>query len=510
MQRYILFITPFLLVLSSLLQLNFIASMYVSPGQLLRPLFALWTIIALLFLPSYWICRDWTWATALLSVLVIGFSFSPDFFITFIMTFALISVAYIAFARLRRIYVRIHHLLTILAVVGLFFTSYTVYLLNIQLNQVNWRAYSQEIKDARSYFLLSLSSPANLPDIYYIIVDEYARSDILQEFFNFDNKEFLNYLQQKGFIIPDSNHSNYPATTLSIASTLNMDYIQSLAPSIDRNSQRWLINPFIDYSRVRALLDGLGYQTVSLSSNYSPTENDTTDLYLHPYPVILNDFERYLLGSTPLKIFEPLFVDLISRPTVAAFQKIISYEFTTLADLPSIPGPKFVFVHIISPHPPYVFDENGNPVNEGQRFTYTGHEPHETHVYKYRNQVQFVNHGLEKAIDKILANSKTPPIILIQADHGSSLYTNLSSPENSCIQERFAPFAAYYLPGMDQEAIPPDVTNVNLFRIVFNRYFDAGLPLLENRQYFSQDRQHFFLFLDVTGRLDDACTPADK
>jgi hypothetical protein len=91
-------------------------------------------------------------------------------------------------------------------------------------------------------------------------------------------------------------------------------------------------------------------------------------------------------------------------------------------------------------------------------------------------------------VEAILEKSKTPPIILIQADHGSGLLTDFSSAENTCIKERFSPFAAYYLPGMNLETVPSDLTTVNLFRMIFNQYFAADLPLLENQHYYYEDQ----------------------
>ena len=38
--------------------------------------------------------------------------------------------------------------------------------------------------------LLSDVEQTNLPDIYYIILDEYAGTDSLQKDFNFDNSDF--------------------------------------------------------------------------------------------------------------------------------------------------------------------------------------------------------------------------------------------------------------------------------------------------------------------------------
>jgi hypothetical protein len=504
-------LVPFLLLFTSLAQLNAITLMYVSPDQILRPLEVLGILLVLLIPPAYWITQDWILAALLLSVLVIGFSFSPGFFSTFILFSTLGGVLWLAWASLRRVQLRSYHILGLLAIAGLFFTGFALWRMSVQLSRIHWSAYQAEVKNAGNSSLLSLASTSDRPDIYYIILDGYARSDILQDLYHFDNHDFIDYLHEKGFFVPTSNHSNYPATTLSVASTLNMDYIQSFTPSLNKNSERWLMAPMIKYSRVRALMEERGYQTVSLSSDWTTTENDTTDVYLHPYPVMLNDFEGYLLSTTPLKIFEPLLGKFTSLPTATSFRETILYDFDKLADLPKIPGPKFVFVHIISPHPPFAFDKSGNPIEIPYPFTYnTADESAKSFKSKYIGQVQFVNDKMEKALDAILANSKTPPIILIQADHGSGLLTDLNSPANTCIQERYSPFAAYYLPGMDKSTLPPDLSSVNLFRLVLNNYFHTDLPLLEDRQYFNQDRLNYYLFEDVTGRLRDKCTLSNE
>jgi hypothetical protein len=44
---------------------------------------------------------------------------------------------------------------------------------------------------------------------------------------------------------------------------------------------------------------------------------------------------------------------------------------------------------------------------------------------------------------------------------------------------------AYYLPRGGNEVLYPDVSPVNTFRLIFNRYFDAGLPLLDDLSYYS-------------------------
>jgi hypothetical protein len=289
-----------------------------------------------------------------------------------------------------------------------------------------------------------------------------------------------------------------------------MDYIPNISPGLEKNYQRWLMSPFIDHSRVRAWLEQQGYTTVSISSNWSITDNPTTDVYYQPYPVMLNDFEGFLLDSTPLKMFEPILGGFASVPSYATQRRVIQYNFETLAQLPEMPGPKFVIAHVIAPHPPFVFDENGDPVEADEAsFSFKDAAEYggsrEEYRERYIDQLQFVNDRVIQVVETLLASSPTPPIIIIQADHGSGMFVDFASSLDTCVRERFSPFAAYYLPGTESDLIPSDVSGVNLFRMIFNAYFAADLPLLEHRQYYYKQPVSFYEFEDVTARQNEKC-----
>ena len=64
------------------------------------------------------------------------------------------------------------------------------------------------------------------PDIYYPILDAYTRGAVFQNINDFDNNPFLDKLTQMGFHITEKSQSNYGITGLSLASSLNMNYIQ--------------------------------------------------------------------------------------------------------------------------------------------------------------------------------------------------------------------------------------------------------------------------------------------
>ena len=121
-----------------------------------------------------------------------------------------------------------------------------------------------------------------LPDVYYIILDGYARSDYMQSIFGFDNSEFIGGLQDLGFYVPKEGHANFAWTALSLASSLNMQYVYDLGLDLRPSTYPALLMEPIQHSQVRRILEEMGYQTVVLRSGYLPTEIQDADIYLDP------------------------------------------------------------------------------------------------------------------------------------------------------------------------------------------------------------------------------------
>ena len=111
-----------------------------------------------------------------------------------------------------------------------------------------------------------------------------------------------------------------------------------------------------------------------------------------------------------------------------------------------------------------------------------------------------IDSQIQPVIEGILAKSKTPPVIIIQADHGPGAYLIWESPEQSNLQERFSILNAYYLPDGGEAALYPSITPVNSFRVVLNQLFNAGLELLPDKNYFTTWK-HPYEFIDVTDKV---------
>ena len=369
------------------------------------------------------------------------------------------------------------------------------------------RVSSQTVRD----WMVSLPkveavSDTDLPDIYYVILDGYGRRDVLQEHYGFDNSEFIEGLTDRGFFVAEQSHSNYVQTSLSIASALNMEYVNFLA-----NSGAEIRSPayrMVDDSRLRGILEREGYKTVNISSPALFTQLADYDVFLSPGKSSLSQFERLLISTSAVA---PLLRDGdLLLPGYHSHRGYTLFAFDQLPEAAKVPGPKFVFVHIVAPHPPFVFDALGNPIQPARTYLlndasgFPGSK--QEYIDGYINQVRFVNSRTLRAVDAILQNSDHPAIILLQGDHGPGAYTNLFDIEKSCHRERGSILNAYYFPDRQYGLLSSDITPVNTFRVILDQYFDAGLPLLENRTYFSYWDDPYN-FVDVTDQLETPCQP---
>ncbi|AGA31601.1 hypothetical protein Sinac_7569 (plasmid) [Singulisphaera acidiphila DSM 18658] len=346
------------------------------------------------------------------------------------------------------------------------------------------------------------AKPGRLPDIYYIILDAYARSDVMKDLFGFNNAPFLDRLEQKGFFVARESRANYCQTPLSLCSTLNCDYLKTLiAPSTrDRDPLAVLIRDNLVVKSLRPL----GYQFVAFASGYDVTECPQADRFLGPrHPA--DNFQMLVVRMTPLR-YLPLKID--SWDFYTSIRERTLFTLDNLSEVAHDKEPTFTFAHILSPHHPFVFGENGEDVSPraGNDIDAGGRRSRNlanSLAYRegYRKQAIYLTKRVEQAIDQILAKSPEPPIIILQSDHGSGLRHHLNDLERTDLRERMSILNCYYFPNRNYEGLTPRITPVNSFRVAFNNNFGGKLPILENRNQFSTYDEPFE-FVDVTGRLD--------
>jgi hypothetical protein len=337
-----------------------------------------------------------------------------------------------------------------------------------------------------------LNVPQNqpLPDIYYIILDGYARSDYMVEAVGYDNSGFIDFLSDAGFYVAAKSRSNHNMTALSLAASLNMTPAQYLGVRMVRGDYPEPFAEPIVHSVVRDALSAIGYETVNFRSGYRLTEFQDADIYLSPDDRRVrigarpNAFEEILLHTTLLQPFlESGLLDLASKTSIiggagTTQREIILYEYENLGSLPSTDGPKFIFAHIVAMHAPYIFDREGHPVHSDEAFSLLDDgTANPSGAELYRDQAEFITMKTMDMIESILDSYDTSPVIILQADHGSGAVEGMT--------QRISILNAILVEESCRKDLYPTLTPVNTFRVIFNCYFDAGLPLTSDTVYYS-------------------------
>jgi hypothetical protein len=316
------------------------------------------------------------------------------------------------------------------------------------------------------------------PDVYIIVVDGYARGDVLREFYGFDNTPFLCALEELGFGTLPKSSANYAWTFLSLASALNMTPLDELAGMTrpgSRDQRR--AQDMIRNNAVMAFLKGRGYRTIQLASAWAGTR-------VNPYAdevradrnhIMDDDFTRALVDSSLLV--------LNNARLLRDMALFYLDQFDGLEAVAAEPSPKMVFSHFLLPHHPYIFDRDGAVVRNGSFvdiLLYRKAQWYRTDAYI--EQLRFLNTRLLTALRAILRTSPVPPIIVLISDHGPLI---VSADAEAAKRARLDNLTAALLPGAPAGFLPEDVQLINVFPLVLNHYFDAGLALRPPERYYS-------------------------
>lgn len=321
-------------------------------------------------------------------------------------------------------------------------------------------------QDSGETTFLQPEDPGNLPDVYFILLDKYGRSDALQAYFDYDNSDFIAGLEEMGFWVADCSRSNYSFTVMSLASELNLDYIYNLTddPNLKTTSA------LIQNNRVFQAFEELEYTTVAFNMGYSWGNMKSADYYFDSYPEDINTweidpFELLYLKSTLGRLIFTHPTDLGAQVTLTDIERKAARTNLILDLLPEVPqlaGPKFVYAHIINPHPPYVFNADGS-INENAEDT--------PEREGYPAQLAYLEPRILDVVAQILAQSEEPPIIIIEGDHAFGKKYVTSN------------LLALYLPDGGDERLDDHMTLVNLFPTIFNTYFGTDIEYLPDESY---------------------------
>lgn len=312
------------------------------------------------------------------------------------------------------------------------------------------------------------------PDIYLLLLDEYAGYSQLKKHFTYDNTPFLQQLEQSGFTVLHQSASNYSSTPFSISSLLNMEYLTLNDYSYTDKNLNYCYKK-IATSKVVKVFQSLGYDFVNLSlfdiAGHASIINKTflksgidlissqtlgqrlkRDVY---YNVLMNHFQNTNLYK------QFIFNDLENNRLV--------YNKTIIAAKAIAAKPRFIYTHLIMPHFPYYYNEQGklNPINQLAA-------KHMTDKSLYLSYLKYTNSRVLQLVDSIKLNASKPPVILLFGDHG---FRYIGEKDSSV----FSTLTAISLPRKNDQQYYSTISHVNQFPVLFNTLFKQQMPLLKDQ-----------------------------
>ncbi|MBI5708046.1 MAG: hypothetical protein HZC36_13775 [Armatimonadetes bacterium] len=349
---------------------------------------------------------------------------------------------------------------------------------------------AQQLQAAQAQLARKATAVAGeeLPDIYYIVLDGYGRSDVLKELYGLDNEPFLSALRARGFFVADRAQTNYVQTELSIASSTNFDYLQDLPkPSGSGEDMRGILDGMIDDSRFSRLVKQFGYQYVGVATGFPALRFSSADVtYSGDSGQSL--YLSALLEKTPIQT-----PGQFRNSMFQVRYDLLKDSFVNLKRLGEQTGPpRFVMAHVLAPHPPFVFKEDGTFTAPKRAFAYYDGSDfmisggtQEEYASGYAAQVKALNRMLLQTIDAILANGDREAVILLQGDHGPKLGLDQNLIEKTDLGEVLPILLAARGPDPLKSELLPDMTPVNLTRTVARTIFGQSMEPLPNRSYYS-------------------------
>lgn len=315
----------------------------------------------------------------------------------------------------------------------------------------------------------------DLPDFYLIILDGHTRSDVLKSRFDYDNASFIQQLSELGFYVANCSQSNYASTKLSLVSAMYVDYIQNFI-------EEGMVLPPLETSPVNETLNSLGYKTITfenrargqfdLKEDIRLSRNQTT---LGNFVLLggINEFEKMMVETTFLRF-------VVDTELIPGFDQDMLQEWeqwehyyqtlyilTELEKVPEIPGPIFVYAHIMVPHSPFIFAPDGS------------YSPNTNPINGYRSNVEFVDNQLPAILQTIIEKSNPYPIIIVMGDHGPSTRRTITK------EMRMATLNAYLVNEVAKAQLYTSITPINAFRIILNSHYGGALPMLADISYYA-------------------------
>lgn len=338
--------------------------------------------------------------------------------------------------------------------IGVVFSTVLTFFNNI--DKVRPNENNEAVENGTDNSISQTNKRQDLPNIYFLILDEYSSFNQIKKWYDYDNKVFYDFLKEHNFnIIMNSQNESMNTLTMSITTNyINLNYVVQNDNDFF-GAQQKRSNPYLF-----RLLDEYGYKI---------------EYYGGPPIKWKNEVEVKTQSTT---VSGEKFIDIIYKNNI--FYPFVKQNKMTYAtdelnnwnrfiNTNNGLNNNFVFFHSNGAHIPYVFDENGNSVSFSKsrdlkdKLLYVNQ-----YIYITRLSMEFV----EKKI-------KEDPecIIIIMSDHSMRNLEDSSSKRIIPAKDFQQVFNAVYFQGKHLD-LSDNLSGVNTLRFVLDAILNTNMGVV--------------------------------
>ncbi|MBN1398300.1 MAG: sulfatase-like hydrolase/transferase [Bacteroidetes bacterium] len=310
---------------------------------------------------------------------------------------------------------------------------------------------------------------ANIPDkIFWIILDEYPSSLVLDEVWGYKDTVFRKGLESLGFTVYDSCVSNFNYSPFSIGSTSYGAMLPVKGPQ-ELTIPHWIIlGERIRQSPVMAFFRNQGYKIFNYSFMGSDIKKifnaDRGEIEIHRGEIVASSFMNVLLSEFGRR-------------------KAVSLGFynwevvNSLLDLMKSSRENdqrfFVYAHLIMPHGPYLPLEKESTRWNGEYFNLTDDSSFLSHV-AYTDSI--ILDLFSKGFTYMSPEQKKNTLIILQADHGRRYLEK--GGKDLRLRSSFGILNAVHWPEDSRGNFYNGMSSVNTFRIILRDIWGIKIDAL--------------------------------
>lgn len=332
-------------------------------------------------------------------------------------------------------------------------------------------SYTRQAQEEQDNASVTETIAGEKPNVYYLLFDEYGGDENLEYYFGYDNSDFYDQLEQRGFSVSHSTYNTESCwTDTLVPNLLNLNYVAS-DDMPEKARREYLESPYLV-----ELLRENGYGVNLINHRAYLRVSDAREL---TEGQVEDNISEYLLENS---IFYKIdyFYTRINRLLFENYRDNYAGPLTNCFDAlktcyQETDGPTLTISYIQAPHAPFLFNSDGS-----LRELTTGWFWKDDTLYP--GQLQYVNSVILETIDNIQKNDPTA-VILLMSDHGARVPLHMveqfggprfdTQTQTHIMQNALC---CVYVPGKDLDI--EGMTGINATRTVLNNAFGMHLSMV--------------------------------